>query len=79
MNRRDAEILNHQDTKAQREPVSLKAEMAAKATVDAAYSIHSKLGPGLLESVYEICLAHEMEKRKFKIARQVSLPVYSAC
>lgn len=76
MNRRDAEIINHQDTKTQREPVSEKMEMAAKAVVDAAYSIHSSLGPGLLESVYEACLAHEMEKRKLKIARQVLLPVY---
>lgn len=68
--------MNHQDTKTLREPVSEKAEMAAKAVVDAAFSIHSNLGPGLLESVYEVCLAHEIEKRKLKVERQISLPVY---
>jgi GxxExxY protein len=34
------------------------------------------LGPGLLESVYEVCLTHELTKRGLKIERQVSLPVY---
>jgi hypothetical protein len=33
--------------------------------VDAAYKIHSQLGPGLLETVYEVTLAHELRKRGF--------------
>jgi GxxExxY protein len=37
--------------------------------------MHSVLGPGLLESVYEVCLAHELSKREIVVARQVSLPV----
>src|SRR5439155_23054915 len=36
---------------------------------------HRALGPGLLESVYELCLVHELTKRGLKVERQVSLPV----
>ena len=43
--------------------------------VDAAFAVHSRLGPGLLESVYEVCLAHELKKRGLKVERQVTLPV----
>jgi GxxExxY protein len=37
--------------------------------------VHTGLGPGLLESVYEACLAHELEKRGMPARRQVVLPV----
>jgi GxxExxY protein len=37
--------------------------------VDAAFHIHRTLGPGLLESVYEVVLAHELEKRGLKVER----------
>jgi GxxExxY protein len=47
----------------------------AKAVVDAAYAVHSALGAGLLESVYEACLTHELKKRALKVASQVSLPI----
>lgn len=43
--------------------------------VDAAYKVHKNLGPGLLESVYEICLAHEIRKTGLKIDIQVILPI----
>ncbi len=43
--------------------------------VDAAYRIHVKLGPGLLESVYEAILEHELNKRGLKVVRQKPLPV----
>lgn len=43
--------------------------------VDAAYHVHRKLGPGLLESVYEIVLAHELEKRGLKVERQVPVAI----
>jgi GxxExxY protein len=43
--------------------------------VDAAYKVHSKLGPGLLESVYEVCLAHELITRGLSVQKQVQLPV----
>ena len=47
----------------------------AKEIVDAAYKIHTTLGPGLLESVYEAVLAYELENRDLKVVCQKSLPV----
>jgi GxxExxY protein len=47
----------------------------ATQVVDAAYHIHKRLGPGLLESVYEVILAHELKKRGLKTARQVAVPI----
>ncbi len=46
-----------------------------EAILGAAMKVHSALGPGLLETVYEVCLAHELEKQGHNIRRQVSLPV----
>lgn len=43
----------------------------AKAVVDAAFKVHTGLGPGLLESVYEVVLAHEIRQRGLKVERQV--------
>ena len=43
--------------------------------VDAAYHIHSALGPGLLESVYEVILARELEKRGLQVERQKPVPI----
>lgn len=45
----------------------------ARQIVDAAYQIHRSLGPGLLESVYESILFHELRKRQLRVERQ--LPV----
>ena len=44
--------------------------------VDAAYAVHVGLGPGLLESVYEAVLAHELNKRGRKVVRQQAIPVF---
>ena len=46
-----------------------------KEVVDAAVKIHSALGPGLLESVYEVVLARELTKRGLSIERQVAVPI----
>ena len=43
--------------------------------VDAAIKVHRALGPGLLESAYEHCLAHELHARGLEVSRQVSLPI----
>ncbi|WP_129633029.1 GxxExxY protein [Candidatus Oscillochloris fontis] len=43
--------------------------------VDAAMKVHTILGPGLLESAYEVCLAHELRKRGLKLSTQVTLPI----
>lgn len=44
--------------------------------IDAAMQVHSALGPGLLESAYEGCLAFELADRGFPVCRQVELPVH---
>lgn len=43
--------------------------------IGAAISVHRELGPGLLESVYEACLAYELERAGLKVERQKPLPV----
>jgi GxxExxY protein len=43
--------------------------------VTAAMKVHSKLGPGLMESAYEACMIHELRKQGLKAAGQVILPV----
>lgn len=57
------------------ESTSSEVERIATAIVDSAYKVHTTLGPGLLESVYEACLAHELRKRGFDVKRQLLLPV----
>jgi GxxExxY protein len=47
----------------------------AKEIVDAAYRIHTARGPGLLETVYGLTLAWELEKRGLHVARQPEVPV----
>ncbi len=48
--------------------------MASK-IVDAAFVVHTAIGPGLLESVYQVCLLHALNKRGLKTERQVTLPM----
>lgn len=43
--------------------------------VDAAIQVHRALGPGLLESVYEIVLAYELQQRGLQVERQVPVPI----
>lgn len=47
----------------------------ATIVVDAAYTIHQRLGPGLMESVYESTIAYELGKRGLAVRRQQALPV----
>ncbi len=47
----------------------------AREVVDAAFKVHSSLGPGLLESAYEACFAHELTKRGYRVERQKAQPV----
>jgi GxxExxY protein len=48
----------------------------SKIVLDAAFSIHTKLGPGLLESAYEAILAHELRKKGLLVQRQVAIPIH---
>ena len=43
--------------------------------VNSAMKVHSLLGPGLLESAYQFCLAHELRSRGLEVATEVALPV----
>jgi len=56
-------------------PTSQEEEKVAKAIVDAAFSVHKELGPGLLEQVYEVCFCHELAKRGLSYDRQVVVPI----
>lgn len=57
------------------EPLPEELELIGKGIVDAAYTVHKNLGPGLLEKVYEICFCHELEKRNLICHRQVDVPI----
>lgn len=43
--------------------------------LDAAIEVHKEIGPGLLESVYEVCLCKELTNRNIDFEQQISLPV----
>ena len=47
----------------------------AQQIVDAAYRVHTVLGPGLLESVYKTALAYELEKRGLHVSREQAIPM----
>lgn len=47
----------------------------ARVIVDACFHIHTRLGPGLLESVYEVVLARDLARRGLEVRRQVSVPI----
>lgn len=56
-------------------PIPEHLESAASAVIGAAIEVHRRLGPGLLESVYERCLIYELDKRGVGARTQVSLPI----
>ena len=58
--------MNHRDT---------EDNVVSGRVVDAAFAVHSKLGPGLLESVYERCLIRALRNRGLALKSQIFLPV----
>jgi GxxExxY protein len=50
-------------------------ELLCKEIVDAVYKVHTQLGPGLLEKIYEPCFCHEMSKKEIPTKRQIKLPI----
>jgi len=56
--------------------LSPEMEKIATQIVDAAFEAHDELGAGLLESIYEECLAHELRKRGLRVERQAAVPVF---
>ena len=57
------------------EPIPSEIERLAREVVDSAFKIHKALGPGLLESVYQTCMVHELHRRGFKVKTEVKVPV----
>ncbi|MDI6731812.1 MAG: GxxExxY protein [Candidatus Margulisbacteria bacterium] len=55
--------------------LSEEEERIGKAVVHTAYNIHKNLGPGLLESVYELCFCHELTKSGLSIKKQQPVPI----
>ena len=55
--------------------VSEEEDRIGKAIVNAAYHIHTKLGPGLLEKVYEVCFCHVLIQKGFEVKRQLDIPI----
>jgi len=56
-------------------PLSENEERIARKIVDSAYAVHTTVGPGLLEKVYEVCFCHELFKRELEYQRQVDIPI----
>lgn len=57
------------------QPIPARTNTIARQVIDAAYRVHTALGPGLLETVYEVCLIYELGKRGLRTQRQVLVPV----
>ena len=57
------------------EEIMLVAEKTTELIIGAAVKVHRELGPGLLESVYEVCLAHEIAKSGLKVQKQIDVPI----
>ena len=61
----------HEET----ERLPAATERVGRAVLDAAFAVHKALGPGLLESVYEACLAEELQQAGFAVERQAGIPI----
>ena len=59
----------------QNQTPTLTENELSKIILDAAFKIHTRTGPGLFESVYEVTLAHELRKAGLKVERQVAIPI----
>jgi hypothetical protein len=66
--------MNHEGHKGH-EAIDRRTELTAREAIDAGLKVHKSLGPGLLESAYEHCLAHELITRGLSCRRQVGMPI----
>lgn len=57
------------------QPIEPEVEKVGKAVLDAAFKVHTALGPGLLESVYETTTAYEIRKNGLEVFTQISRPI----
>src|SRR4051812_47735412 len=74
--------LNHRDTMSQSNtenkyaPLNNRENELAKIVIDIAFTLHKALEPGLLESVYEKCFCHELQKRSIPFIRQKQVAIH---
>ena len=54
----------------------MNEEAVGKAVLDSAFHVHTELGPGLLESVYEAVMCLDLQKKGFKVEQQKAIPVF---
>lgn len=66
--------MNHKGHK-EHEGLDPAVEAVCRQLLDSAFKVHRALGPGLLESAYEHCLAYELQSRGVSVARQLTLPI----
>ena len=57
------------------QPIPDSLDRIARQIVDAAFTVHTQLGPGLLEKVYEKCMKYELKKRNLYVESQVPVPI----
>lgn len=55
--------------------ISKEEDRIGKEVVNAAYYVHTQLGPGLLEKVYEICFCYVLKQKGFNVKRQLDIPI----
>ena len=57
-------------------PIPKELDEIGKKIVHAAFLVHSELGPGLLEKIYETCFCHELRKMGLYVQRQIDIPIF---
>jgi GxxExxY protein len=75
MDTKELKAMENRDQKIKYIPIPSQTESIAKEILDASFQVHTALGPGLLESVYEACLLHELGLRNINVKSQIILPV----
>lgn len=68
--------MRSQKTRIMFDKISEREDRIGREIVHAAFKVHKELGPGLLEKIYEVCLAHELKKEGLEVIRQLELPIY---
>jgi GxxExxY protein len=54
----------------------MDVELIAREIVDSAIRVHTRLGPGMLETAYEACVEYELGKRSLRVQKQVPMPIH---
>jgi GxxExxY protein len=69
------DIMVNESEVTRNKPISESVNDVSGSIVDAAYTVHKYLGPGLLEGVYEVCLAYELRERGHIVETELAVPV----